>query len=184
MFAAMPVPMRVWSAVDNQLACPVTDPRRPPVAQSAGSRAAAAGILSPATDTCLPPAADSQTAAITAISMSGVLVPLSAAGRRRPCVGELQLFPGELLAVMGGNGAGKKHAAFAIDRALSTTARHYQNRRKRCCGNFQSGKIYPDFWEHCPRNPRLSSKTVGEDLAALLKSRGSLTNNNKYAWSG
>lgn len=93
MFAAMPVPMRVWSAVDNRLACPVTVREgRQWLNQLVAERQQQEFFPLPPTPAS--PTTDNKTAAITpALSMSGVWFRYQAAGRRRPAWSRFTALP-------------------------------------------------------------------------------------------
>lgn len=103
-FLSMPAPMRIWSAVPSGLACPVT-PAQGAVWLSDFSSEHALGAV--------PPAIDRDFSGEPALKMEGVWFRYE---RNSPDVlrsMDLSVYPGEILALMGGNGAGKSTALSA-----------------------------------------------------------------------
>lgn len=163
MFAAMPVPMRVWSAVENNLACPVTvrEGRQwlNKLAEERGQQQ-----FFP-----LPQAEAAANDADTALAVEEVYFRYEkdSAGILRGL--NLQVKRGELMAVLGGNGAGKSTL-------LSLISGLYQPQRGSIrIENRDAKDIPPQEKFHgllgvLPQNPQalFVKKTVREDLADML----------------
>lgn len=160
MFAAMPTPMRVWAAVDNQLGCPVSVRQG---RQWLDQMTEQGCELAPPEEEPPQPAEGTPALELRELCFRyrkqdpEVLRGL-----------DLQLFPGELLAVLGGNGAGKSTL-------LSLITGLYQPQRGqillagRELTELKHQEIFGGLLGALPQNPQalFVKATVGADLRAL-----------------
>ncbi|MDO4581278.1 MAG: ATP-binding cassette domain-containing protein [Bacillota bacterium] len=149
MFAAMPAPMRIWAAVESEQPCPVT------VRQGREwlERFADDHLLN-ATES----AASSAIAGELVLSLDELWFKYEQAGPDVVKGLSLTLSKGELLALLGGNGAGKSTT-------LALIAGLYQPYRGKSSCAVRIGLL--------PQNPQalFVKKTVAEDLAEALRGR-------------
>lgn len=163
MFAAMPVPMRVWSAVENNLACPVTVREGRQWLNKLAEERRQQQFFP------LPQAEAAADDADTALAVEEVYFRYEKDGADILRGLNLQVKHGELLAVLGGNGAGKSTL-------LSLISGIYQPQRGSIRIESRDAKdIPPQEKFHgllgvLPQNPQalFVKKTVGEDLADML----------------
>ena len=157
MFRSMPTPMRVFASVDGALPCPVTVREGRDWLESY----TAARPLSPVPPECIP-AAD-KTAPV--ISMDEVWFRYEQEAHDVLRGLSLEVYPGELLAVLGGNGAGKS-TALSLMAGLQTPYRGKITVLGGGAKDAQSRGL-------CllPQSPQtlFVKATVGEDLSALLR---------------
>ncbi len=160
MFAAMPVPMRVWAEAENPLPCPLT--------VKEGRR-----WLSRMTETKKPFVISEDTSDIEngqpLVEMEEVWFKY---GKELPDVLKgltWQAYPGEMTAILGGNGTGKT-TALSLMAGLNKPNRGKVKMQGMDIKNISPDKLYRDLVGVLPQNPHslFASKTVREELAEMF----------------
>ncbi|SDX81835.1 ECF transporter S component [Paenibacillus sp. CF384] len=161
MFYAMPTPMRVYSRIDNALECPVT------VREGREFLHRLAETTSYSKE--MPVEMTWQQEEIAAIELDEVWFKYD---QHAPDVLKglsLKVFPGELHAIVGGNGAGKTTALSLIS-GLRKSYRGKVLLYGRAIGEYTDGEKYNGLLGVLPQNPQalFVGKTVEADLLELL----------------
>ncbi|MDR2686360.1 MAG: ATP-binding cassette domain-containing protein [Oscillospiraceae bacterium] len=150
MFAAMPVPMRVWASVENQFQCPVTVRE---------GRAWLSRCTIRNSQCTMEEAADARHGDMPAIALENVWFKYDKNGPDVLRGLDYKAYPGELACILGGNGTGKTTALSV----MAGLRRAYRGQVR------TQGSI-----AMLPQNPQLlfAAKTVREDLLETLSQGG------------
>jgi len=160
MFAAMPVPMRVWAGVDNKRDCPVT-------VRDGREWLAEAEIINPLPDAPAPIKRENP-----AIELDEVWFKYA---KELPDVVKgltFNAYPGELTAILGGNGTGKT-TTLSLIAGLNLPYRGKVKIEGVEFDKIPSGKLFDQLLGVLPQNPQslFVGKTVREDLMEILTER-------------
>ncbi|MDR1628760.1 MAG: ATP-binding cassette domain-containing protein [Oscillospiraceae bacterium] len=166
MFAAMPVPMRVWAGVENTLTCPVTVREgRAWISQMHSGGAAKA-----------PPAPvqikREKAKTGSAISIDGAWFKYEKDGPDIIKGLSFEARAGELTAVLGGNGTGKT-TMLSLIAGLNRAYRGKIRIEGEEIQNIPSSRLFAGLLGVLPQNPQslFVAKTVREDLMEILSER-------------
>lgn len=159
LFAAMPTPLRIWSRVENNLPCPLTVRE----GQEWLAAFAAGQPLREIAEPPKPPLGGKAALSLHQISFryqQGCALALDDFS--------LELYPGEIYALMGGNGAGKSTALL-----LAAGIRKPERGRIEIGDRTPAAAGYGGL-ALLPQNPQtlFVKKSVAEDLAEALEDRG------------
>ena len=161
MFASMPTPMQVYAAVDNDLVCPVTV-REGRDWLDAFAKAHPLGAVPP--ENIPAPASN-----IPAAKLEQVWFRYEQDSPDITKGLDLEIYPGQLLAILGGNGAGKSTT-------LSLLAGLHKPYRGTVSLFGKEGAVQPrpGILGVLPQDPKalFVKNTVGEDLSDALKDAG------------
>ena len=162
MFLAMPVPMRIYAAVENDLQCPVTVREGRAWLDSFAKQRPLGKIPAAA-----PPAHVRK--GTPAIELNEVWFRYEKGGPDVVKGLTLKVFPGEFCAVLGGNGTGKTTALSLI----SGINRPYRGKVKingQDISEIGGGRLFHGMLGVLPQNPEplFVKKTVEEDLFEML----------------
>ena len=157
MFHAMPVPMRIWAGVENSLPCPITvrDGRE---------------WLSQMEVKCeLPEEPAEPMRENLALELDEVWFKYEKDGPDIVKGLSFQAYPGELTAILGGNGTGKT-TTLSLIAGLNTPYRGKVKINGTEIEKIPSGKLFDKLLGVLPQNPQslFVAKTVREDLLEIL----------------
>ena len=161
MFQAMPVPMRIWAGVENTLLCPITvrDGRE------WLSQMKVKGELSeePAAPVRENPA----------VELDEVWFKYEKDGPNIIKGLSFQAYPGELTAILGGNGTGKT-TTLSLIAGLNTPYRGKVKINETDLEKIPPGRLFNKLLGVLPQNPQslFVAKTVREDLLEILSESG------------
>ncbi|WP_195975156.1 ECF transporter S component [Hydrogeniiclostridium mannosilyticum] len=161
MFQAMPVPMRIWAGVDNTMACPVT------------VREGREWLSQMELKGSLPQDPVPPVRAQPAVELEEVWFKYE---KHAPDVIKglsFRAYPGELTAILGGNGTGKT-TTLSLLAGLNTPYRGSVKINGTELGKIPPGRLFDHFLGVLPQNPQnlFVAKTVREDLLEILSESG------------
>lgn len=157
MFQAMPVPMRIWAGIENSLPCPVT-------VRDGREWLSQMEIRQP-----LPEEPPEPLRKNPAVELEEVWFKYE---KDAPDVVKglsFRAYPGELTAILGGNGTGKT-TTLSLIAGLNTPYRGKVKIGGTEIGKIPSGKLFDRLLGVLPQNPQslFVAKTVREDLLEIL----------------
>lgn len=161
MFQAMPVPMRIWAGVESSMTCPVTVRE----GREWLSRMELKGSLPQEPD---PPIREQPAVELEEVwfkyekDAPDIIKGLS-----------FRAYPGELTAILGGNGTGKT-TTLSLLAGLNTPYRGRVKINGTELGKIPPGRLFDRFLGVLPQNPQnlFVAKTVREDLLEILLESG------------
>ena len=161
MFHAMPVPMRIWAGVENSLPCPVT------------VRDGRDWLSQLEIKGALPEEPPEQEQMHPAVELEEVWFRYE---KEAPDVVKglsFQAYPGQLTAILGGNGTGKT-TTLSLIAGLNTPYRGKVKINGMELGKIPSSKLFDKLLGVLPQNPQslFVAKTVREDLLEILSESG------------
>ena len=157
MFLAMPVPMRIWAGVENHLPCPVT------------VREGREWLSRMEIKRNVPVQPEEPVRGKPSIELENVWFKYE---KDAPDVVKglcFRAYPGELTAILGGNGTGKT-TALSLIAGLNSPYRGKVKIEGTELGKIPSGKLFDRLLGALPQNPQslFVAKTVREDLLEIL----------------
>lgn len=157
MFAAMPTPMRIWAGVENSLFCPVT-------VQEGREWISEMEVKRPLLEEAVTPALEAPSVELDEVwfkydkDLPDVVKGLS-----------LSAYPGEITAILGGNGTGKTTSLSLIS-GLNKPYRGKVRINGEEIEKIPNSKLFDHLLGVLPQNPQalFTAKTVEEDLMEIL----------------
>lgn len=161
MYCAMPAPMRIWAAVENGLPCPVT-------VQEGREWMAQMEVKSP-----LPKERTVQRNTAPSIALEGVWFRYAPNACDVLKGVDFMAYPGEISAILGGNGTGKT-TLLSLIAALNKPDRGKVKINGADIQKMPAGRLYDHLLGVLPQNPQalFTEKTVEEDLMEILSGYG------------
>lgn len=161
MFHAMPVPMRIWAGVENSLLCPITvRDGREWLSQMEIQNGLPAETLEPLREH-------------PAVELEEVWFKYEKDGPDIVKGLSFQAYPGEITAILGGNGTGKT-TTLSLIVGLNAAYRGKVKINGTELGKIPSGKLFDKLLGVLPQNPQslFVAKTIREDLLEILSESG------------
>lgn len=157
MFAAMPAPMRIWAGVENNLPCPVT-------VQEGREWISKMQVKYPIPQEAVPPVHNKPSVELEEVwfkydkELPDIIKGLN-----------FTAFPGEITAILGGNGTGKTTSLSLIS-GLNKPYRGKVKLNGADIGKISSARLFNNLLGVLPQNPQalFTAKTVEEDLMEIL----------------
>ena len=157
MFQAMPVPMRIWAGVENSLSCPIT------------VRDGREWLSQMQVKGALPEEPAAPMRENPAVELDEVWFKYEKNGPDIVKGLSFQAYPGELTAILGGNGTGKT-TTLSLIAGLNSPYRGRVKINGTEIGKIPPGKLFDKLLGVLPQNPQslFIAKTVREDLLEIL----------------